>query len=137
MPQNTQCDVAVNSAINSKWLTTPPKDLSVEGQGLVQDLRDAIEKAKLLFLSKNDGQLIQEFFWETQQIGSANAQNINKPVDKDAAGQDATSQDAAKALEGLKTLGALLVTNGEFRKLCKPYPTILKSCPWCRLFIMV
>jgi hypothetical protein len=28
-------------------------------------------------------------------------------------------QDANKALEGLKTLGTLLITNGEFRKICE------------------
>lgn len=31
--------------------------------------------------------------------------------------KDGAKQDGQKALEGLKTLGTLLVTNGQFRKL--------------------
>lgn len=34
-------------------------------------------------------------------------------------------QDANKALEGLKTLGTLLITNGEFRKLCEFYQSVI------------
>lgn len=80
----------------------------------MKDVRDVIEQAKKLILSKNDGQLIQEFIWEAQQITSGDAQKPNAPVGKDVA-----KQDGSQALEGLKTLGTLLITNGEFRKIRK------------------
>jgi hypothetical protein len=103
----------LNSAITSKALSSPSKELSSEGQALVEDLRVVIDEAKKLFLSKNEGQLLQDFIWEAQKITEAPVQP-NVPVSKESA-----QQDADKAVEGLKTLGTLLITNGEFRKLCK------------------
>ncbi|OKL55884.1 hypothetical protein UA08_08946 [Talaromyces atroroseus] len=112
LPSNKQCDVALNSAVNSKWLASPSKQLSLDGQTLVKDLRDVIDKSKLLFLTKNEGELLQEFIWEAQHITGEDFQKISGPVDKDFA-----RQDADKAAEGFRTLGTLLITNGEFRKL--------------------
>lgn len=111
--QNKQCDVALNSAIKSKWLSSPSKELSEDGQILVRDLRDVIDKAKLLFLTKNEGELLQEFIWDAQQITGEEFQKITGPVNKESA-----RGDADRAAEGFKTLGTLLITNGEFRKLC-------------------
>lgn len=73
-----------------------------------------IEQAKLLLLSKNDGNLIQEFIWQTQQISGGDASKVNAPIDKDTA-----KQHGDQALEGLRTLGTLIITNGQFRKLCE------------------
>jgi hypothetical protein len=102
----------LNSAANSKWLTSPSNELSEEGKTLVKDLRNVIEQSKNLFLSKNEGELLQEFIWEAQQITGEGVQKFSSPVNRDA-----TQQDANKAAEGFKTLGTLLITNGEFRKL--------------------
>jgi Family of unknown function (DUF5923) len=112
--QNKQCDVALNSAVNSKWLVSPSKNLSLDGQTLVKDLRDVIDTSKLLFLTKNAGELLQEFIWDAQHITGEDFAKISGPVDRDSA-----RQDADKAAEGFRTLGTLLITNGEFRKLCK------------------
>jgi hypothetical protein len=87
--------------------------LSEEGRALVQDLRVVIEEAKKLILSKNDGQLLQEFIYDAQHISTEDVQKPN------VAGNDTAEQDAARAREGLKTLGTLMITNGEFRKLRK------------------
>lgn len=81
---------------------------------MVGDLRDVIENAKVLLLSKNDGNLLQDFIWQTQQIGSGNASTPGAPVDKETA-----KQHGQQALDGLRTLGELLITNGQFRKLRK------------------
>lgn len=116
-PQNKQIDVAINSALEWGPLSTPTKKLSSDGQQLVGDLRKVIENAKVLLLSKNDGNLLQDFIWQTQQIGSGNASMPNAPLDKDTA-----KQHGQQALEGLRTLGNLLITNGQFRKLCKSLP---------------
>lgn len=121
--QNKQCDVALNSALKSKALSTPPKELSEEGRALIGDVRDVIEQAKRLILSKNDGQLIQEFIWEAQSItGEHVGEKPDVPLSRESA-----QQDGREALEGLKTLGNLLITNGEFRKLCM-YCLNLSDC---------
>lgn len=112
--QNKQCDVALNSATKSKWLSSPAKELSEDGQILVKDLRDVIDKTKLLFLTKNEGELLQEFIWDAQQLTGEDFQRISGPFSKESA-----RGDADKAAEGFKTLGTLLITNGEFRKLRK------------------
>ena len=99
---------------NWLYLKNPSKKLSTEGQQLVGDLRKVIEEAKILLLSKNDGNLIQDFIWQTQQIGAGNATGLSAPVDKETA-----KQHGNQALQGLRTLGELLITNGQFRKLCE------------------
>lgn len=110
--QNKQIDVALNSALASKPLAHPSKKLSAEGQDLVADLRDVIEKAKVLLLTKNQGNLLQDFIWQTQQISGGNASTPGAPIDKDTA-----KQHGNEALEGLRTLGTLIISNGQFRKL--------------------
>ena len=102
-------------------MRNPSKKLSTEGQQLVGDLRDVIEKAKILLLTKNQGNLLQDFIWQTQAIGSGNASMPNAPLDKDTA-----KQHGQQALEGLRTLGELLITNGQFRKLRES--NLLSSC---------
>lgn len=104
--------MALNSALASKALTSPSKDLSEEGQKLVKDLREVIDQARKLILSKNDGQLLQDFIWQAQRLGEVEAKKPDAPLNKDGAKQDGTN-----AVEGIKTLGTLLVTNGEFRKI--------------------
>lgn len=104
----------MNSALSSKALSSPSNELSSEGKVLIKDLRNVIEQAKLLLLTKNEGELLQDFIWQAQQISAGDAKGPNVPVSKET-GQ----QDANKALEGLKTLGTLLITNGEFRKICE------------------
>lgn len=104
----------MNSALASRGLSSPSKKLSSEGQKLVGDLRDVIEKAKILLLTKNEGNLLQDFIWQTQQLSGGNASTPNAPVDKATA-----KQHGNEALDGLRTLGTLILSNGQFRKLCK------------------
>ena len=114
--QNKQIDVAMNSALAWRGLSSPSKKLSSEGQHLVADVRDVIEKAKILLLTKNDGNVLQDFIWQTQAMATEGQKpNLpNAPVNKDTA-----KQHGNEALEGLRTLGELIITNGQFRKLCK------------------
>ncbi|RMX82626.1 hypothetical protein D0868_15793 [Hortaea werneckii] len=122
VPSNKQIDVAMNSALQWDPLKNPPKKLSTEGQQLVGDLRDVIEKAKILLLSKNQGNLLQDFIWQTQGVGAGNAQKPGAPVDKETA-----KQQGNEAAEGLKTLGNLLLTNGQFRKLLSDMTVLLRD----------
>ena len=79
-------------------------------------MRDVIEKAKILLLTKNEGNLLQDFIWQTQQISGGDATKPGAPIDKETA-----KQHANEALEGLRTLGTLIISNGQFRKLCMFY----------------
>ncbi|KAG6004228.1 hypothetical protein E4U54_000573 [Claviceps lovelessii] len=112
VPSNDQIDVALNSFLQTKGLTNPPSELSEDGKQLVADTREVIKQAKNLLLSKNDGNLIQDFIWQTTQFDPKNVQGPNTPVKKDEA-----QRDGDEALQGLRTLGTLLITNGQFRKL--------------------
>lgn len=87
------------------------------------DVRDVVTQAKNLLLSKNEGNLLQDFIWQTQQFDPKSVNAPNAPVNKDTA-----KQHGDKALQGLRTLGTLIITNGQFRKLGKhpviaSYPT--------------
>ncbi|KAM0253809.1 hypothetical protein ACHAP5_000388 [Fusarium lateritium] len=112
VPSNDQIDVALSSFLASRALSGRHEKLSSEGQELVKDAANVIKQAKHLFLSKNEGNLIQDFVWQTTQFDAQNVNTPNAPVSKDAA-----KQDGDQALQGLRTLGQLLITNGQFRKL--------------------
>jgi hypothetical protein len=122
VPSNKQIDIALNSALASKPLTSPSKKLSPEGGKLVADLKDVIEQAKILLLTKNDGNLLQDFIWQTQQISGGNAALPGAPVDKETA-----KQHGNEALEGLRTLGTLMISNGQFRKLLSDASILLRD----------
>lgn len=110
--QNQQIDVALNSAIASRPLANPSNKLSSEGRHLVADLRDVIEQAKVLVLTKNDGDLFQDFLWQTRFVSGGGVQAPGAPIDKATA-----QQHGNQALDGLRTLGTLIISNGQFRKL--------------------
>lgn len=78
----------------------------------MQDTREVVRQAKELLLSKNEGNLIQDFIWQTTQFDPKAVSGPNAPVSKDTA-----KRDGDEALQGLRTLGTLLITNGQFRKL--------------------
>jgi hypothetical protein len=122
VPSNKQIDVALNSALASKPLSTPSKKLSSEGQKLVGDLKTVIEQAKILLLTKNEGNLLQDFIWQAEQITGAGTQLPGAPVDKDTA-----KQHGNEALDGLRTLGTLLISNGQFRKLLSDASVLLRD----------
>lgn len=103
----------MNTALAWGPMSKPSTKLSSEGQLLVADVRDVVEKTKIMLLAKNQGNLLQDFIWQTQSIGSNGATKPGAPIQKEKA-----QQQGQEALEGLRTLGQLLITNGQFRKLC-------------------
>ena len=110
--QNDQIDIALNSFLQTKALSKPSDKLSSEGKQLVEDTRNVVEEAKKLLLSKNEGNLLQDFIWQTTKYDYKSIQGPDAPVSKDVA-----KRDGDEALQGLRTLGTLLITNGQFRKL--------------------
>jgi hypothetical protein len=103
-------------------LAKPSAKLSEEGRQLVADFREVIRQAKYLLLSKNEGNLLQDFIWHTRQLDGSNAKAPGAPIDKDTA-----KQHANEALEGLRTLGTLIISNGQFRKLLRDAQILLRD----------
>ncbi|TGJ86658.1 hypothetical protein E0Z10_g2112 [Xylaria hypoxylon] len=122
VPSNDQIDVALNSFISSRALSNPSKRLSDEGKELVADFVDVVNHAKILLLSKNEGNLLQDFIWQTQQFDANSVATPNAPLTGDEA-----KQHGDKALEGLRTLGTLLITNGQFRKLLSDASILIRD----------
>ncbi|KAH8599707.1 hypothetical protein B0O99DRAFT_649676 [Bisporella sp. PMI_857] len=122
VPSNEQIDIALNSFLKSKALASPSKELSAEGQTLVADFRDVVKQAQHLLLSKNKGDLLQDFIWQSQHIDGGNASIPGAPVDKDTA-----KQHGNEALEGLRTLGTLIISNGQFRKLLNDATILIRD----------
>ncbi|KAI2468989.1 hypothetical protein F4781DRAFT_395972 [Annulohypoxylon bovei var. microspora] len=122
VPSNDQIDVALNSFLESRALSKPSERLSSDGRELVADVREVVTQAKKLLLSKNEGNLLQDFIWQTQQFDPKAVSVPNAPVDKDSA-----KQHGDKALEGLRTLGTLIITNGQFRKLLNDATVLLRD----------
>ncbi|KAK3940348.1 hypothetical protein QBC46DRAFT_364132 [Diplogelasinospora grovesii] len=122
VPSNDQIDVALNSFLESKALSNPSEKLSSEGQALVGDVREVVEQAKNLLLSKNEGNLLQDFIWQTQQFDPKAVNVPGAPIDKDTA-----QQHGNQALEGLRTLGTLIITNGQFRKLLQDATVLFRD----------
>ncbi|KAL6864235.1 hypothetical protein J3F83DRAFT_154506 [Trichoderma novae-zelandiae] len=121
-PSNEQIDVALNSFLQSRALSRPSDKLSDEGKLLVEDAKEVVKLTKQLLLSKNDGNLLQDFIWQTTQYDTQNLQAPNAPLTKDAA-----ARHKDEALEGLRTLGTLLITNGQFRKLLKDATVLVRD----------
>ena len=122
-PSNEQIDVALTGAVQSEKLTSPSQQLSPEGRELVKDLRDVIDSLKYFWLKKNYNEELQNFLYHTIQAStSPDASNINAPVSKDQA-----QEHGQQALQGLRTLGRLLVTNGQFRKLLEDVTLLVRD----------
>ncbi|ELR10618.1 DNA ligase (ATP) [Pseudogymnoascus destructans] len=121
VPSNDQIDVALNSFMNKDFMRNPSNKLSPEGQALVQDFRKVVEQAKNLILTKNNGNLLQDFVWQTQNL-DVNAKAPGAPVDRDSA-----KQHGNEVAEGLRTLGTLLISNGQFRKLLSDATVLLRE----------
>jgi len=122
-PSNKQISRALTSAIDSQTLKTPSNQLSGEGRQLVQDLRDVIDSMQHLWLTKNYDENLQKFLYHTIQASTApDGSNINAPVSKDQ-----IQQHGEDHLHGLRTLGRLLVTNGQFRKLLEDSTLLIRD----------
>lgn len=111
----------MNSALASDMLANPSKELSREGRSLVQDFREVIKNAQVLLLSKNHRESIQKFIYYCTEADPS-ASTPNAPISGDRA-----KRDGDRALESLKTLGTLIVTNGQFRKLLSDAGLLLRD----------
>jgi len=71
---------------------------------------------------KNEGNVLQDFIWHSEQLSGSSVTPPGAPVDKQTA-----QQHGADALSGLRTLGTLLISNGQFRKLLSDATILLRD----------
>jgi len=119
-PSNKQIDETLQYTLHHS--PVDQKKLSHEGRELIEDVQSIIETARRMVMEKNDDELFQNFLWETRQVdsqkvnpaSSAGGTGVGAPVAKDD-----VKEDANQAAVHLKTLGKLIFTNSEVRKLLK------------------
>lgn len=102
-------------------MANPSDRLSSEGRELIGEVREVVKQSKNLLLSKNQGNLLQDFIWQTGQFDQKSVNVPGAPVDKETA-----RRHGDQTLEGLRTLGTLIITNGQFRKLRMSHSAILR-----------
>ena len=97
--------------------------LSVRGRNAIRDLRAWIEAVAEEAEFKNWNNEIQEFLWELSQgdvdVRMHPARGVGLTVDSTdvPVSKGTVKKDSKKALKQLKTLGELIYSNSEFRKL--------------------
>ncbi|TFK83404.1 hypothetical protein K466DRAFT_665853 [Polyporus arcularius HHB13444] len=120
MPSNEQIDRALNHVLQHSPVDT--SELSPDGKRLIEDTRDIIETARLMVQQKNADELFQNFIWHTRDIDLDQAKkdpNEVVPVDKEKA-----KSDGQQAVQHLRTLLSLVLTNAEVRKLLGDFSVI-------------
>ncbi|WVR06390.1 hypothetical protein IAU60_003421 [Kwoniella sp. DSM 27419] len=86
--------------------------LGTEGQRVLEDSKNVLRAAKAWGEAKNDDDLLQNFFY--------NAASADVDVDVNAASGPSTKEltrDGQRAIESLRTIASLIVTNDTFRQL--------------------
>lgn len=95
--------------------------LSAEGQQLIQDCKQIIEDARQIVLKKNPDENIQNFIHHTTET------NYDVAAPKAGPSKDQLKDHGQTALQHLQTIGKLIVTNGEFRKILSDSQYILRD----------
>ncbi|KAK9312585.1 hypothetical protein V1524DRAFT_410647 [Lipomyces starkeyi] len=130
MPTNNQIDVALNSFLATDFMnvSTWNRRLSEEGRLLLKDFVKVVENAKILVLTKNYDDLFQEFVWHSSKmtIIEGHEPGLTTTSTGDAEKDSATLYDH-DVIKGLRDLGTLIITNGQFRKLLSDSITLLRD----------
>ncbi|KAF8492864.1 hypothetical protein F5888DRAFT_1728342 [Russula emetica] len=119
-PSNDQIDSALRYVLEQS--PVDQDQLSPEGRKLIQDCRDIIETARIIVREKNSDELFQNFLWNTSSVDLTNARkdpNEVLPVEKSK-----VQDDRHQAARHLRTLGDLIATNSEVRKILSDFSVI-------------
>ncbi|KAI0279401.1 hypothetical protein BGY98DRAFT_968754 [Russula aff. rugulosa BPL654] len=119
-PSNGQIDSALRYVLEQS--SVDQDQLSPEGRKLIQDCRDIIETARIIVREKNSDELFQNFLWNTSSVDLSSARkgpNEVLPVDKSK-----VEDDRRQAARHLRTLGDLIATNSEVRKILSDFSVI-------------
>lgn len=120
MPTNEQIDRTLNFVLQHS--PVPEADLSPEGRKLVSDSRDIIETARLIVQEKNRDELFQNFIWHTRDTDFDKAKK--DPSDLAPVDKEKVKSDGQQAVQHLRTLLSLILTNAEVRKLLSDFSVI-------------
>lgn len=120
LPTNDQIDSALEFALNRSPVATD--ELSESGKVLIQDTRQVLDTMRAIIREKNADELVQNFVWHTRQTDTDRAKK--DPNEVLPVGQDKVQNDADVAAQHLRTLAALVITNGEARKLVADFGVI-------------
>jgi hypothetical protein len=119
-PSNDQIDSALRYVLERS--PVDQDQLSPEGRKLIQDCRDIIETARIIVREKNSDELFQNFLWNTNSVDLSSARkdpNEVLPVEKSK-----VQDDRRQAARHLRTLGDLIATNSEVRKILSDFSVI-------------
>ena len=86
MPSNEQIDRALTYVLQHSPVDT--RELSHDGQQLIQDTRDIIETLRQIVKEKNSDELLQNFVWHTRDTNLDHAKKDPReviPVDQEKA----------------------------------------------------
>lgn len=120
MPDNKQIDQTLAYVRDNS--PVPLNELSRDGRKLIEDTRDIIETARLMVKEKNADELFQNFVYHTSGVDVEKAKT--NPSDHLPVDQTQAQKDADKAVEHLRTLLHLVLTNSEVRKLLTDFSLI-------------
>ncbi|KAI5479947.1 hypothetical protein MNV49_002237 [Pseudohyphozyma bogoriensis] len=114
-PSNEQCVRTLEYLRSDEGAPIEVSKLSKDGKMLVQDFRNVILTLERIVKDKNADELAQNFLYHTREIDYSKA----KVTGVNAPDQGERKADADQAVEHLRTLGKLIFTNSEARKLLK------------------
>ncbi|KAI0765239.1 hypothetical protein C8Q74DRAFT_1039176 [Fomes fomentarius] len=120
IPSNEQCDRFLTYVLRHSPVDT--RELSYDGKRLIQDTRDIIETARLMVQQKNADELFQNFIWHTRDISVDQAKK--DPNEVIPADKEKRKSDGQQAVQHLRTLLSLVLTNAEVRKLLSDFSVI-------------
>ncbi|CAK5279098.1 unnamed protein product [Mycena citricolor] len=100
------------------------KKLSAEGRRLVGDMRRIIDTLSAIVREKNDGEVLQRFVWATRAVDATALKPSEAEQAKVKDEVDKARLDAQEAAHHLRALIALVLTNGEMRKLVTDLGTL-------------
>ncbi|KAJ8100768.1 hypothetical protein POJ06DRAFT_111354 [Lipomyces tetrasporus] len=131
MPTNNQIDVALNSFLATDFMNADSslgRKLSGEGRTLLKDFAKVVENAKVLVLTKNYDNLFQEFVWHSSKLSTGEVEaELTTTSTGDNAEKDTATLYDRDIVKGLKDLGTLIITNGQFRKLLNDSVTLFRD----------
>jgi len=126
MPDNTQIDNTLKYFIEHS-----PVDLdklSPEGRKLVEDVRAILTTTRQQCAEKNADEVLQQFIYHTssQQFRDRAIKNTKTalPDDGTLPNKEDAKKDSEQAVQHLRTLAQLLLTNNEARKLIQDFTLI-------------
>ena len=126
MPDNAQIDQTLKYFIEHSPVDV--NRLSPEGKKLVDDVRAILATSRTQFAEKNADEVLQQFIYHTssQQFRDRAVKNTKGALPDDATlpNKDDAVKDGQQAVQHLRTLAQLLLTNSEARKLLQDFTLI-------------